>query len=96
MPSLTYGAAFADLAEAVGLELQERREGEGVVGAGEVDLLGPDAGVRPEDVLGVAPGDLGGRPDLEVHVGARLADPAGDRADQDRAAGAGRARARRW
>ena len=43
-------AAFALLAEAVVLELQHGREGEGVVGAGDIDVLGPDAGVGPQDL----------------------------------------------
>ena len=44
-------AALALLAEAVVLELQHGGEGEGVVGAGDVDVLRPDAGVRPQDLL---------------------------------------------
>src|SRR5919106_5852664 len=44
------GAAFAGLTEAVGLELQERCEGEGVVRAGDVDVLGSDPGVAPQDL----------------------------------------------
>jgi len=41
--------AVALLAEPVILELQHRREGEGVVGAGDIDILGADAAVRPQD-----------------------------------------------
>ena len=77
-------AALALLAEAVVLELQHGGEGEGVVGAGEVDVLRPDPRVRPQDVLGVVAGDGRDRPVLVVHVGARLAAAADHAADQHR------------
>src|SRR5437867_9800032 len=44
-------AAFALLAESVLLELQHCREREGVVRAGDVDVLGPDPRLREDDVL---------------------------------------------
>src|SRR4029079_18860488 len=56
------------LAEAVVLELQHGGEGEGVIGAGKVDILRADAGVRPEDFPGIMAGDGGDWPDLVVHV----------------------------
>src|SRR6516165_2715750 len=65
-------AALALLAEAVILELQHGGEGEGVVGAREVDVLRANAGIWPEDVLGVVAGDGGNRPELVVHVDPRL------------------------
>ncbi len=77
-------AALARLAKAVRLELHQGGEGEGVVGAGDVDLVRPDAGVRPQDVLGVVAGDGRDRPVLVVHVEPRLADPPGDRLDHRR------------
>ena len=77
-------AALALLAEAVILELQHGGEGEGVVGAGDVDILRPDAGVRPQDVLGVVAGDRRDRAVLVVHVDARLAAAADHAADQRR------------
>src|SRR5205807_1282650 len=43
-------AALAFLAEAVILELQHRRESEGVVRAGDVDVLGSDPGIRPQNL----------------------------------------------
>src|SRR5437867_542531 len=43
-------ATIALLAETVVLELQHGGEGEGVVGAGDVDILGADAGVGPQDL----------------------------------------------
>src|SRR3546814_18944478 len=76
--------ALALLAEAVILELEHGGEGEGVVGAGHVHLLRPEARIGPEDVLAVMAGDGGDRPVLIVHVDARLADPARDGADQAR------------
>src|SRR6185503_19853270 len=66
-------ATLALLAEAVILELQQGGEGEGVVGTGEVDVLRPDAGAGPQDVLGVVAGDGRDRAGLIVHVAARLA-----------------------
>ena len=50
-------AAVALLAEAVILELQHGGEGEGVIGAREVDVLRAHAGIRPEDVPGVVTGN---------------------------------------
>ena len=75
-------AAFALLAEAVILELQHRREGEGVVGAGDVDILRPDPGIRPQDLPGVIAGDGRDRPVLVMHVEARLVAAPDDAADQ--------------
>src|ERR1700730_13599637 len=73
--------ALALLAEAVILELQHRREGEGVIGAGDIDVLGADAGIGPQDLARIAAGDGRDRPVLVVHVHARLGaapDPAAD------------------
>src|SRR5262245_28746329 len=50
------GPAIALLAEAVILELQHGGEGEGVVRAGDVDVLRPDAGVGPQDLARIAAG----------------------------------------
>src|SRR5262249_34935513 len=66
-------AAFALPAEAVVLELQHGSEGEGVVGAGDVDILRADTGVGPQDLARVSAGHRRDRPRLIVHVGARLA-----------------------
>ena len=65
-------AALALPAEAVILELQHGGEGEGVIGAGEIDILRAHAGIRPEDVLGVVTGNGGNRPGLVVHVRPRF------------------------
>src|SRR5262249_5138592 len=73
--------AFAGLAEAVGFELQHRGKGEGVVRAGDIDVLGPDAGVGPQDLARIMAGDGGDRAALEMHVEARLAAAANDAAD---------------
>src|SRR5688572_9809766 len=75
-------AAFALPAEAVILELQHGGEGEGVVGAGDVDILRADAGVGPQDIARVPAGYRRDRPRLVVHVGARLGHAARDGADQ--------------
>ena len=75
-------ATLALLAEAVILELQHGGEGEGVVGAGDVDVLRADAGIGPQDVLGIVASDGRDRAGLVVHVGARLAAAADDAADQ--------------
>ena len=75
-------AALALFAEAVILELQHRRKGEGVVGAGDVDILGPDPGVRPQNLLRVMAGDGRDRPVLVMHVEPRLVAAADDAADQ--------------
>src|SRR5258708_22664017 len=84
-------AAFALLAEAVILELPHRREAGGVIGAGNIDVLGADARIGPQDVARIAAGDGRDRPVLVVHVHARLvaaADPAADQ-HQGMAASAG-------
>src|SRR3990167_9730655 len=60
------GAAVALLAEAVVLELQHGGEGEGVIGARDVDVLGPDAGVGPQDLARVFASDGGDRAMLVV------------------------------
>src|SRR5438045_2240255 len=75
-------AALALLAEAVILELQHRREGEGVVGAGDVDVLRPDAGIWPKDLARVIAGNSRDRPVLVVHVEPRLVAAADDAANQ--------------
>src|SRR5450755_3092293 len=49
--------ALALLAEAVILELQHGGEGEGVIGAREIDIFRAHARIRPEDVLGVVTGN---------------------------------------
>src|SRR2546428_8249460 len=49
--------ALALLAEAVLLELQQRRERERVVRAGDIHVLRTDAGLAEDDVLGVVAGD---------------------------------------
>ena len=77
-------AALALLAEAVILQLQHRGEGERVIGAGGVDILGPNAGIRPQDVLRIVAGDAGDRSVLVMHVHARLAAASDDAADQRR------------
>src|SRR5262245_62310672 len=66
-------AALALLAEAVVLQLQHGGEGEGVVGAGDIDVLRCYARVRPQDLPSVVPGHGRDRPCLVVHVAARLA-----------------------
>jgi len=68
-------------AEAVVLELQHGGEGEGVVGAGEVDVLRSEPGIGPENFPRVMAGDGRDRPGLVVHVGARLAAAADHAAD---------------
>src|SRR5882724_10219426 len=55
-PARHVGAALALLAEPVLFQLQHRGEGEGVVRAGDVDLLGRDPGLGKDDVLGVVAG----------------------------------------
>src|ERR1044072_6562443 len=70
--------------EAVILELQHGGEGEGVVRAGDVDVLGSDTGVGPQDLAGIVAGHRRDRPGLIAHVGARLA-AAADRAPDQRA-----------
>src|SRR5882672_8116172 len=45
------------LAEAVVLKLQHGGEGKRIIGASQVDLLRPHAGIRPQDVLGVVARD---------------------------------------
>src|SRR5262249_36800040 len=75
-------AAFSLLAEAVVLELQHRGEGEGVVGAGDVDVVGSDAGIGPQDVARITAGHGRYRPVLIMHVHARLVTAADDAADE--------------
>ena len=77
-------AALALLAEPVIFQLQHGGEGERVIRADGIDVLGPHAGVRPQDVLGVITGDAGDRAVLVMHVHARLAAAADDAADQRR------------
>ena len=50
-------AAVALLAEAVVLELQHGGEGKRIIGACEIDVLRADAGIGPENVLGVVAGN---------------------------------------
>src|SRR3954463_15008266 len=76
-------AAFALFAEPVILELQHRREGKGVVGAGRVDVLGTDSGIRPQDVLRVMARDGRDRAMLVMHVEPRLVAAPDDAANQD-------------
>src|SRR3989442_1276296 len=76
-------AALALFAEAVLLELQQRRERERVVGAGDVHVLGPDAGLAEDDVLGVVAGDAGDGAVRPVEVEARLRHAPGDAHDVD-------------
>src|SRR5579883_1128532 len=66
-------AAFSLLAETIVLQLQHRGEGEAIIGAGGIDILRPDACIRPKDFLGIITGDPSDWPALIVHVGARLA-----------------------
>src|SRR5262245_55260031 len=75
-------AALALLAEAVVLELQHGGEGERIVRPGDIDVLGADARVRPQDLAGVAAGHGGDRPGLVVHIAAWLAAAAHHAADQ--------------
>src|SRR5476649_2818772 len=75
-------AALALLAESVILELQHRSEGEGVVRAGDVDVLRSDPGVGPQDLPRIAASDGRDGSVLVVHVEARLAAAADDTADQ--------------
>src|SRR5215510_15446797 len=74
--------AFALFAEAVVFELQHGGEGEGVVGAGDIDILGAHPGVGPQDLARVFAGNRRDRPVLVVHVGAGFAHAPGDAADQ--------------
>src|SRR5258705_4751633 len=75
------GPALALLAEAILLELEHGGEGEGVVGAGDVHVLRPDAGLAEHDLLGVVAGHAADRPMRPVEVEARLVDAAGDAHD---------------
>src|SRR4029077_2730654 len=75
-------AALALLAEAVILELQHRREGESVVGAGDVDVLRADPGIGPQDLARVIAGNGRDRPVLVMHVEPRFVAAADDAADQ--------------
>src|SRR6266481_9985837 len=75
-------AALALFAEAIILELQHGGEGEGVVGAGDVDVLRPDPSIRPQDLPGIIAGDGRDRPVLVVHVEPRLVAAADNPADQ--------------
>src|ERR671918_384412 len=56
-PARDVMAALALLAEAVLLELQHRRKRERVVGAGDVHVVGADARLAEDDVLGVVARD---------------------------------------
>src|ERR1043166_9748945 len=73
---------FALLAKTVVLELQHRREGERVIGASHVHVLGADAGVGPEYFACIAAGDRRDRPMLIMHVHARLVAAADHAADE--------------
>src|SRR5581483_11082262 len=75
-------AAVALVAEPVVLELQHGGEGEGVVGAGDVDVLRAHAGIGPEDLARVLSRHRRDRPVLVVHVDARLAHAPGHATDQ--------------
>ena len=77
-------APFSFGAEAVVLELEQRGEGEGVVGPRDVDVLGPETRVGPQDVLCVVPRDPGERAVLEVVVRAGFQAAADDRLDSGR------------
>src|SRR3990172_1258550 len=76
-------AALALLAEAVLLELEHRRERERVVGARDVHVLGPDAGLAEDDVLRVVARDARDRPVRPLEVEARLGHAPGDAHDVD-------------
>src|SRR5262245_59717240 len=76
-------AALALLAEAVLLELEHRRESEGVVGAGDADVLRPDPGLTEDDVLGVITGHPRDGAVGPVEVGARLRHAPGHPHDVD-------------
>src|SRR5262245_5134435 len=78
-------SALALLAEAVVLELQHGRKCEGVVGACDVDVLGADAGVGPQDLAGIPASYRGDWTRLVVHVDARLAHATRDAAYERRA-----------
>src|SRR5476651_1851700 len=75
-------AALALLAESVILELQHRGEGEGIVRAGDVDVVRSDPGVGPQDFTGIMAGNGRDGSVLVVHIEARLAASADDAADQ--------------
>src|SRR5262249_59999085 len=70
-------AALALLAEAVLLELEHGGEGEGVVGAGDVDVVGRDARLAEHDVAGVVAGHPADGAVGPVEVEARLVDAPG-------------------
>src|SRR5712691_10197745 len=74
-PARHVRSALALLAEAVLLELEHGREGEGVVGAGDAHVLGCDPGLAEDDVLGVVAGHPRDGARGPVEVGTRLADP---------------------
>src|SRR6185369_1453656 len=66
------GPALALLAEAVLLQLEHGGEGEGIVRAGHVHVLRPDAGLTEHDLLGVVAGHAADRPVGPVEVQPRL------------------------
>src|SRR5256886_3879018 len=82
-PARDVVAALALLAEAVLLELEHRRERERVVGAGDVHVVGPDAGLAEHDVLRVVTGDARDRAVRPVEVDAGLGHAPGDAHDGD-------------
>src|SRR6266545_7052421 len=83
-PARHVGAALALLAEPVLLQLEHGGEREGVVGAGDVDVLGRDPGLRKDDVLGVVTGHPRDGAIRPVEVQARLRHAARDAHDMDR------------
>src|SRR2546430_820107 len=77
------------LTETVFFQLQHGREGEGVVGAGQVRVVGPDARLAEDDVLGVVARDAGDRAVRPVEVQAGLRHAPGDAHDVDGPVAAG-------
>src|SRR3989454_1647127 len=82
-PARHVGAALALLAEPVLLQLEHGGEREGVVGAGDVDVLGRDPGRRKDNVLGVVAGHPRDGAIRPMEVQARLRDAPGDAHDID-------------
>ena len=77
------GDAAADVVAALALgaepEVFQREhagEGKGIVGAGDIDVLRPEAGVAPEDLARVAAGPRGDGAELIGHIGPRRTAPA--------------------
>src|SRR2546422_9885580 len=82
-PARHVRSTLALLAEPVLFQLQHGREGERVVRAGDVDVLGRDPGLREDDVLGVVAGHARDGAVRPVEVQARLRHAAGDAHDVD-------------